>query len=246
MFSDNPNLIQVAPKVWIYKNFIPAEVVKQINDQMVEKAEIIGEEWKTTMTHAIDWYTDKSGPVILQLRDIWAQASELIAPEYIIHPNECLLVFSEGDEMFIHSDSPGEEMASELTQHDRWNTCCVLHYGLCIYFGDFEGGEVFYPNISSEGVVVGLEGNEKCLEVPVEPGDLVIHGALEDYAHGVRKVTKGSRYTFSNFVLPKEKNPGTFPNYGTPENAERNKGIRFDDWNISAPEGTFTETNNRH
>ena len=58
---------------------------------------------------------------------------------------------------------------------------------------------------------------------------MLIHGALNDYAHGVHEVTSGTRYAYSNFVLPVTKHPGTFPLYGTKENEERwNAGV--DEW----------------
>jgi hypothetical protein len=97
----------------------------------------------------------------------------------------------------------GEDHAEELTIPDVWSTCCLLSWGACVYFGDFEGGEIYYPN--------------RGVEIPVQPGDLVIHGAHSDCEHGVKPTTKGERYVFSNFSLKAEKNPGTFYNYKTPE-----------------------------
>ena len=37
------------------------------------------------------------------------------------------------------------------------------------------------------------------------------------FRSGVREVTSGTRYAFSNFVLRADENPGTFNNYGTHE-----------------------------
>ena len=115
-------------------------------------------------------------------------------------------------------------MEESLSAEDRWNTCCVLHYGAVVYFGDFTGGEVFYPHFDNQGNFIGNripyeEGRE--LRVQPEPGDLVIHGALKNHAHGVHNITSGFRYAYSNFVLPVSKNPGTFPLYNTKENDER-------------------------
>jgi hypothetical protein len=87
----------------------------------------------------------------------------------------------------------------------------VLSWGVCVYFGEFSGGEVYYP--------------KQNIEIPVQPGDLVIHGALRSHEHGVRAVRSGVRYVFSNFSLKPEKNPGSFYNYGTKENEERQKNI---------------------
>jgi hypothetical protein len=228
MFTDNPNIEQVAPKVWIYKNFISGE--------LLEKIENIASNYVNpdVIDHNVDWYNSRSTGTIYELLEVWEKASELIYPELVMHPQSFLLVSRENEEgMFIHSDAPGEphencgpicgvcDIASaKLISEDRWNTCCRLHYGLVIYLGDFEGGEIFYPHVRNDGVWVGEnkpmdEGNE--LRIKPGRGDLVIHGAHNDYAHGVESVTSGTRFAFSNFVLPAASNPGTFHPYKSDE-----------------------------
>ena len=207
MFYNKPGIEKLADKVFLYQNFVPEEKVQQINKIM---AKFKPEQFYAPEYHNIDWYKDKSGPLVPELMDVWDAASELIAPEYIIHPNLSLQVIRPGDGgMFIHVDSPGEGMEEELTQNDRWNTCCIIHYGLVVYFGEFTGGETFYTKLD--------------LEYAVQPGDLIIHGAHYDTEHGVREVTSGVRYAYSNFMLPIEKNPGTFPSYNTLEDLQRKK-----------------------
>ena len=134
---------------------------------------------------------------------IWEKLSDVLYPTHVMHPQLQVLHFKEGGSMQPHWDSPGEGHHDDLTLPDTWSTCCVLDYGVCVYFGDYTGGEVYYPKLE--------------IEIAVEPGDLVIHGALQDYEHGVNVVTSGTRYTYSNFALKTEKNPGTFPNYKTDE-----------------------------
>ena len=222
MFFDHPGITKLADKVFVYKNFIPKEKVEQIN--------IVIKEYTKEKTYLkeqyakVDWYRDKTTPLIPHLIDIWNSASDLIAPEYIIHPNLALQVIRPGDGgMFLHQDSPGEGMEEELTQLDRWNTCCIIHYGLVVYFGEFTGGETYYPRLG--------------LEYAVQPGDLVIHGAHTDCEHGVKEVTSGIRYAYSNFMLPIEKNPGTFPSYNTPEDLERKKQNLIEVWNTPIKKG---------
>lgn len=222
MFYDNPKFTKLADKVFVYKNFVSKEQLDQIN-QIVNDFKkdkfSIHQDWAK-----IEWYKDKTTPLIPQLVDVWNAASELIAPEYIIHPNLSLQVIRPGDGgMFLHQDSPGEGMEEELTQIDRWNTCCIIHYGLVVYFGEFTGGETYYPRLN--------------LEYAVQPGDLVIHGAHSDCEHGVKEVISGVRYAYSNFMLPIEKNPGTFPNYGTKEDLERKKQSLIRVWNVPIKKG---------
>ena len=141
-------------------------------------------------------------------------------PEFVVHPLLSMLEFGVGTKMEPHCDSPGEGHVDDLTVPDVWSTCCLLSWGVCGYFGDFEGGEIYYPNQN--------------IEIAVRPGDLVIHGALADCLHGVKEVTKGTRYVYSNFSLRPEKNPGTFPNYKTPEYYEAIKDLGK--WNVPLKE----------
>jgi hypothetical protein len=218
MFQDNKNITKLADKVFLYKNFVPVEKVKEINKIMSNHLSDFDLNFGNYL-QKIDWYKGKTSLLIPELVDVWNAASELIAPEYIIHPNLSLQVIKPGDGgMFLHQDSPGEGMEEELTQIDRWDTCCIIHYGLVVYFGEFTGGETYYPRLG--------------LESAVQPGDLVIHGAHTDCEHGVREVTSGIRYAYSNFMLPIEKNPGTFPSYNTPEDLERKKKGLADVWNV--------------
>jgi hypothetical protein len=218
MFYNNPNFIRLSEKVFVYPQFVQKNVsptkVQEINDIM---AKYNDEDFIVEDYHRIDWYKDKTGPLIPELIDVWDAAGELISPEYVIHPQLNLQVIRPGDGgMFIHTDSPGEGMEEELTQIDRWSTCCIISYGLVIYFGEFTGGETFYTKLD--------------MEYAVKPGDLVIHGAHYDCEHGVREVTSGIRYAYSNFMMLREKNPGTFPCYGTEEDLLRKKQGLYESW----------------
>jgi hypothetical protein len=217
MFYDNPGITKLADKIYVYKQFVPEEKVKEINDIMSSNLsdELVnfGNKFQN-----IEWYKGKTSILIPELIDVWNMAGDLIAPEYIIHPNLNLQIIRPGDGgMFLHQDSPGEDMEEALTQPDRWSTCCIIHYGLVVYFGEFTGGEAYYPRQN--------------LDYAVQPGDLVIHGAHTDCEHGVREVTSGIRYAYSNFMMPIEKNPGTFPSYNTKEDLARKAAGLIDVWN---------------
>lgn len=202
MFQDDKNLTKLDDKIFLYKNFISKEYVDVVNEATAKLE--MGNHW-------FDEIEFKVTAIMPELVPVWNKVSEFLAPEYVIHPMSSMLYFGEGKQMLPHCDSPGEDMTEELTVPDVWATCCVLSWGACVYFGDFTGGEIYYPN---QGI-----------EVPVQPGDLVIHSALSSHEHGVRPVKTGLRYTFSNFSLKPEKNPGSFYNYGTPEHEERQKDI---------------------
>jgi hypothetical protein len=222
MFYNNPNVEKVGHKVYIYRNFVPESKMLEINK--VLKTINVDDLRVDTSDHTIDWYYDKFTKHIPELYGVWQDINELLLPEYCIHPCLTLISTKKGEEMYAHSDSPGEDMEEELIASDMWKTCCVIHYGAIVYFGEFEGGEVYYPNLDSNGEFIEGRGPfEDGNEFKIKPnaGDLIIHGAHSDTYHGVKEITSGVRYAFSTFVLPVEKNPGTFPIYGTKENEER-------------------------
>ncbi|MEY3907356.1 MAG: hypothetical protein RLZ52_423 [Pseudomonadota bacterium] len=228
MFYNNHNVEKIAHKVYIYRNFVSKENLDKINKILKEKEEKESLS-KIVATHTIDWYHDKFTESVPELYEIWEDLNKLLLPEYCVHPCLTLLRTKPGDGgMYHHADSPGEDMEEELIASDIWNTCCVIHYGAIVYFGEWEGGEVYYPNLDKEGNFVGNfdpfnknNGYDGEFMVKPNPGDLIIHGAHSDTCHGVHEITSGIRYAFSNFVVPVEKHPGTFPTYGTKENEDR-------------------------
>lgn len=225
MFYDDKNVSKHADKVFKYENFLTKEEVQTINDLVKKMTK--EDDWVYEDQH-LDWYKDKTGPNMVELFPIWEKMSRFLQPEYVIHPMMSLLTIKPGDKgMFVHADSPGRDMEEHLTQHDRWQTCCIIDYGIIVYFGEFTGGEVFYPNLTSDstfGNTVRQEENyDDCLVVPVQPGDLVVHGSCHPYEHGVREVHSGRRYAFTNFMLQAAENPGTFHNFETPEYFEATK-----------------------
>ena len=206
--------------VFIFKGFFTDEECKMVEDSLEDYKN--DEKYEDTL---INWYSNKVSPPLQPIHELWEKASELLYPEYVIHPQANVLIITPdmNEGMFTHSDSPGKGECHRLSQIDVWKTCCELDYGLVGYFGDFEGGEIFYVNIDKNGNRTDGIGPDECLTIKPERGDLVIHGAFAPHAHGVKPVTSGKRYAFSNFVLKAEDNPGTFYNYKTPEYYEQIK-----------------------
>jgi hypothetical protein len=206
--------------VFIFKGFFTDEECKTVEDEL--KDYDMSSKYKDTL---ISWYANKVSPPLASIHALWEKASELLYPEYVMHPQGNVLIITPemNEGMFTHSDSPGKGECHRLSQVDVWKTCCDLDFGLVGYFGDFDGGEIFYVNIDKDGNRTDGIGEENCLTIKPERGDLVIHGAFAPHAHGVRPVSSGRRYAFSNFVLKAEDNPGSFYNYKTPEYYEQIK-----------------------
>jgi hypothetical protein len=223
MFYDREDCIKVSffpddygtqSGVFLFKGFYTDEECKTVEDEL--KDYNMQDKYKDTL---ISWYANKISPPLASIHPLWEKASELLYPEYVMHPQGNVLIITPemNEGMFTHSDSPGKGECHRLSQVDVWKTCCELDFGLVAYFGDFEGGEIFYVNIDKDGNKSDGVSEEDNLKIKPERGDLVIHGAFNPHAHGVKPVISGRRYAFSNFVLKAEDNPGSFYNYKTPE-----------------------------
>lgn len=203
--------------VFVFKNFFSNEECKIVEDFLDNQPS--GEHPDTL----INWYAKRVTKPIPGILKIWEKISDIIYPEFVIHPAITALAIKAPDDegMFAHSDSPGKNMCHRLSQVDIWKTCCELDYGMIAYFGNFEGGEIYYSKINKDGTKKTDDNFEDCLTYKPSRGDVVIHGAFDTHTHGVKPVTNGTRYAFSNFVLRPEVNPGTFYNYKTPEYYEQ-------------------------
>lgn len=207
--------------VFIFKGFYTDEECKTIENEL--EGYKMDQEYQDTL---ISWYANKMSPPLAAIHPLWEKASELLYPEYVMHPQGNVLIITPemNEGMFTHSDSPGKGECHRLSQVDVWKTCCELDFGLVAYFGDFDGGEIFYVNINKDGNRADqITNEENRLTIKPERGDLIIHGAFAPHTHGVKPVISGKRYAFSNFVLKAEDNPGTFYNYKTPEYYEQIK-----------------------
>lgn len=101
-FRKNPNIEQIAPKLFIYRNFIDGDLLKKINSILEKHIE------SPNVDHNVDWFYSRFTVLIPELHEVWEQASELIYPELSMHPQLCLLRARVGEEgMYYHSDAPG-------------------------------------------------------------------------------------------------------------------------------------------
>lgn len=234
MFYDRPDCIKLADEVFVFKNFLTKEEHDfYLNTFILKEAENGPGRYDDSL---INWYVEKSSTHNEHIIDLWEKISELLYPEYVMHPSENVFILRPGDNgMFVHCDSPGKGCEDMLTQWDVFETCCIIDYGAVLYLGNWTGGNIFYPHINKDGSIKTNEQLNKersseiteltseCLEYSPSPGDLVIHSSVKPYEHGVREVESGIRYAYSNFILKAEDNPGTFYNYKTKEYFEQTR-----------------------
>lgn len=226
-FYDREDCINVSPYIdqyglksgiFVFKGFIEKDLANEITEFLDNQ----DKEALENPLNLISWYEGRYTGLPPRLIEVWEQISDLLYPNWVMHPSASILKSKPGDKgMFVHSDSPGKGMCHLLSQTDTYKTCCELDYGVVAYFGNFEGGEIFYPDINPDGTKKDewqlIDKSSPSFEYKPENGDLVIHSAFDPYSHGVRDVTSGIRYAYSNFCLKAIDNPGSFNNYKTDE-----------------------------
>ena len=220
MFYNKPNCTQIAEGIYVFKNYVPADMCKVYSDILDKFTE---DRFKED-TNAIAWYDDKMSPSVPEALDLWEHVSELIYPQYVINPQSQFITSRPGHEgMFVHCDSPGKEHAHELTQPDSYSTCSIIDYGVVAYISNFEGGEIFYPAFDKNGKLkedMLVDPDDQLVYKP-QLGDIVIHKSEAPYYHGTKPVTSGIRYAFSCFATDINNAPGTFYTYKSNDYLEK-------------------------
>lgn len=181
MFKDNPNFKKIDEEIFVWENFLSPEEHIMFFDLAMSITE---EEWMSHVNPNAFW-TGKASQNKKQVYAISNRINKILEPEYVIPPSAVLSRTPVGEGMYVHKDR-GEEDYTEVL--NDFGTCTCIDYGVLVYIGDWEGGELYYPN--------------RGIEFKPKPGSLIIHGAGEDYAHGVKPVISGKRFFYGNFVSP--------------------------------------------
>jgi hypothetical protein len=169
---DNPNLEIIEEKIWVIHNFVKKEESEVYLDFANSATE---EEWWKENS---GWYQGKYLNALVDPKI--NKLSNIITTRF-----SCLFKFggklsygtpgsihrmTQGQEMFVHADF------SEVDDSDDE----IILFNTAIYHNDVPGGEIYYPEIG--------------VEYHPTQGDLVIHPGTTKYRHGVKPVTKETRY----------------------------------------------------
>jgi hypothetical protein len=74
------------------------------------------------------------------------------------------------------------DKSNEYIEGQDFELADILTHGNIVYFNDFVGGELYYPNQNN-------------LVYKPKKGDFLVHGAEEECRHGVKKVLSDVRYS---------------------------------------------------
>jgi hypothetical protein len=182
MIITNPD-----PNIFLIKNFITEELATELLS-LAKSA--TPEEWSNynyTDRHENDEWEDR---ILLldQCGAFGADKRKTISDLFDKIKNEINLILNKNIYEYtgfnaIYRSVIGQSMKT----HSDSGLGPKFKYGVVLYLnGDYEGGEIFYPNIN--------------LEFKPEAYSLVLHPAHEAYRHGVKQVSAGTRYSMTTFL----------------------------------------------
>lgn len=170
--------IKLEENIYLLKNFLDNKTLSRLVD-MAENAnewdpnlEQINPFWRNKTTDV----TDKSITDYMNFRQI-----PMLNNNYRMNGNDKISrQMVGGENLNVHCDNPGVDDKNVHDDGTRW--------GLITYLNDFNGGEIFYPELD--------------IEYKPEPGDLIIHPASMRYKHGTKTVLEGpDRYIITSFGI---------------------------------------------
>lgn len=167
-------------EIIVIENFLSVEEADLINDLVSEKTE---EDWEADRIYNNEFFNAVihfKHPISTEIGDRVVNHIMPLLPEDVAIKT-------------FHPDSVTRTQVGKfMAPHNDWHDDNGCRYGIVIYINeDYDGGEIYYPN---KGVYM-------------KPGKglAVIHPASEEYLHGIKEVTRGTRYAMTMFAFDKDK-----------------------------------------
>jgi hypothetical protein len=175
---------KIGEDIYVYHNFVTEEECDSILDIAKSLTE---EEWVGRFNTTGEGHKT-SNRSIDHLIPIKKRLSDKLEEGIYLAENISIVRMRKGATWGLHSDNHDFLdliAASKLyTEGQEYTLEKNNIWGLVMYFNDFDGGRLFYPN-------QGIEYQPK-------RGDLVIHSSEEHCLHGVDELKSDVRYSHSN------------------------------------------------
>jgi hypothetical protein len=175
---------KIGEDIYVYHNFVTEEECDSILDIAKSLTE---EEWVGRFNTTGEGHKT-SNRSIDHLIPIKKRLSDKLEEGIYLAENISIVRMRKGATWGLHSDNHDFLdliAASKLyTEGQEYTLEKNNIWGLVMYFNDFDGGRLFYPN---QGV-----------EYQPKRGDLVIHSSEEHCLHGVDELKSDVRYSHSN------------------------------------------------
>jgi hypothetical protein len=189
MFNDK--FTKIGDEIYVYKNFISDEELEEINSFILSLSE---DDWYE-QNKDIKWMLRTDDKKILgPIRD---RIVSLADEDMTVGSNTAFVKMKKDYSWGVHEDDyefrDVIEKSKSYREGDPFESVDISAYGIVIYFNNFDGGEIYYP--------------EQNIEYKPKPGDMVIHGSGFNCRHGVKKILSDVRYSHSNHISKKIKIP---------------------------------------
>jgi hypothetical protein len=178
------NFKKLGEDIYVYNYFLSEKEIEFYNKAINDIDPELG--WQKDIDHK--WFNYKISFPIKEFNSLICRIKETFENNFMINEHTCLNRLLAGDEWGVHSDDHDFRSIKELSlsyrEGEPYELVKYTVYGLIVYFNDFEGGALHYPN--------------QGLTYKPLPGDMVVHSSAEHCKHGVTKVIHGPRYSYSN------------------------------------------------
>lgn len=170
--------------IYVVKNFLSQEQCKEIVSALESLQE---DQWvfdRSDTTHY------KRTDPLEYIKEVRNKMLPLIPDNLHLGKSTSAIRMTKGNSWGLHSDvhdfTEIEKMALEYSEENRYEEKELSVFGTVIYFNEFEGGEIYYPQ-------------HDIIYKPA-PGDLVIHSSSNSCIHGVKELISEKRYSYSNHI----------------------------------------------
>jgi hypothetical protein len=177
-----PNLEEIGDEVYVYKGFLSKEELNKYLQIILDQ-----KEWQDGAQFSkptIETFGNNVfGDILKKIQDT------ITLKDMFIEFTPGITKIKSGKGMEEHSDDCPycwNNRDPQIIIGDKESKRCVL-YGIVVYFSEFTGGEIYYP--------------QQSLYFKPEPGDLVMHSTKRYCEHGVKPVIDGTRYTLAPYIV---------------------------------------------
>lgn len=172
-FHSDPNIIQLREWAFIYKNFLDDATFNKYNNILKTLKE---SDWNSDDSNGPFWKDKISLEIVGS--DIHDPISKLLAPNFWLFKNTSFVRLRAGQNSEIET----------CTRYFAENKQRIIgHYKLALYFGDFEGGEICFP--------------DQEIKYKPEPNDLLLFKIHQNYDHYTDTVTNGTRFAYQDIAI---------------------------------------------
>lgn len=193
MFENIQEIESVGQDIFLYRNFLSEEE----SDHIVNFLENLDESnWHfDTLPDRVEKF--KLAHEVDLLKPVREKISFLLDKDFFMGKKTIAIRMTKGMSWGIHSDvhrfNDVKQKSMEYIEGTPFDEYPLTFFGTVVYLNQFDGGEIIYPGQN--------------IEIKPNKGDLVIHGAYDSCAHGVKPVLSDKRYTYSSFIFKKVKVP---------------------------------------